>query len=242
MVVQTNPLDYYRLYVIPTLLKDENMTDEIEKTLTSIDIKRIRKSTGLTQKEFSETFSINLNTLRHWEKGDRKPNASTVVLLELIEKSGVEICSILKKTEDKQMVKSKGKEFLQDVFYHRKYSNLEELVVSEDSNLTDAILALIAANGYLHKEAKEDDKSLLFLAGHTSDSLQCVLIIDKESKSISGDLKNVIEKTYLTVFGLEKDLRDAIYWPQEMRKKRIEQLILDLEIDTDFYSHILKNW
>ena len=134
------------------------MTHEIEKTLTSIDIKRIRKSTGLTQKEFSETFSINLNTLRHWEKGDRKPNASTVVLLELIEKSGVEICSILKKTQGKKMIKSKGKEFLQDVFYHRKYSNLEELIVSDDSNLTDAILALIAANGYLYKEAKEDDK------------------------------------------------------------------------------------
>ncbi|MFM1641757.1 helix-turn-helix domain-containing protein [Aeromonas salmonicida] len=218
------------------------MNLENEKNLTPSDIKSIRKGTGLTQKEFSEVFSINLNTLRHWEKGDRKPNASTIVLLELINKCGIEICSILKKPEDINMSESKGKDFLKDVFYHKKYLTLGELANSLDPNLSEAILALIAANGYLYKESKEDDKSLLFFAGHTSDSLQCVLTIDKESGNISGDLKNLIEKTYLTIFGLEKDLRDAIYWSQEIRKNKIEKLISDLGISTEFYSHILKNW
>lgn len=140
------------------------------------------------------------------------------------------------------MSESKGKDFLKDVFYHKKYLTLGELANSLDPNLSEAILALIAANGYLYKESKEDDKSLLFFAGHTSDSLQCVLTIDKESGNISGDLKNLIEKTYLTIFGLEKDLRDAIYWSQEIRKNKIEKLISDLGISTEFYSHILKNW
>lgn len=218
------------------------MSKESERVLTSEDVKLIRKNTGLTQKEFSETFGINLNTIKHWEKGDRQPNGASAVLLELIEKSGAEICSILEKSKDKDVVKSLGKEYLQEVFYHRKYLNLEELVASGDNNLKDAILALLSANGYLYKEAEENNGVLSFSVGHVSNSLNQILCIDTELKSVSGELKELVEKTYLTLFAIEKDLRDAIYWPQDMRKKAIENIIQRLEIDSEFYSHILKNW
>ena len=49
-----------------------------------IDVKALRKKMGMTQEEFSETFSIGLGTLKHWERGDRQPRGATLVLLNVI--------------------------------------------------------------------------------------------------------------------------------------------------------------
>ena len=39
-----------------------------------IDVVQLRHSLGLTQTEFAAKFCISLGTLRHWERGDRKPH------------------------------------------------------------------------------------------------------------------------------------------------------------------------
>ena len=49
-----------------------------------IDVKAVRQATGLTQAEFAAKFAISLGTLRHWERGDRKPRGATLVLLNVI--------------------------------------------------------------------------------------------------------------------------------------------------------------
>ena len=49
-----------------------------------IDVKAVRQGTGLTQAEFAARFAISLGTLRHWERGDRKPRGATLVLLNVI--------------------------------------------------------------------------------------------------------------------------------------------------------------
>jgi len=36
-------------------------------------IKALRKRTGLSQDKFAEKYGINVNTLRAWERGIRKP-------------------------------------------------------------------------------------------------------------------------------------------------------------------------
>lgn len=38
-----------------------------------IDVAQLGHSLGLTQAEFAAKFCISLATLRHWERGDRKP-------------------------------------------------------------------------------------------------------------------------------------------------------------------------
>ena len=38
-----------------------------------MDIKRLRKSIGLTQEELSERIGVHENTIRLWEKGVREP-------------------------------------------------------------------------------------------------------------------------------------------------------------------------
>ncbi|MEZ9893429.1 helix-turn-helix domain-containing protein [Vibrio lentus] len=210
--------------------------------MTPAVIKDIRHKTGLTQKEFCESFGLNLNTYRHWEKGDRRPNASSLVLLRLIKISGPELSKFMKNNGNNVMDTSRGKEFLQEVFYHRQYKSLGELVVSGDENVVDAIMALIGANGFPYKENKVATGKVAFMAGHARNDLKEVLYFDTEKNIIKGELKCILEKTYLVLLAIEKDLREAVYWPQEMRQQRIAQIIEDLEIDRNFYSHILKNW
>ena len=51
-----------------------------------VDVKAVRQRTGLTQAEFAAKFAISLGTLRHWERGDRMPRGTALVLLNVIAK------------------------------------------------------------------------------------------------------------------------------------------------------------
>nr|DAH24641.1 MAG TPA: putative transcriptional regulator [Caudoviricetes sp.] len=50
---------------------------------TSEQIKAIRASTGLTQKEFEKAFGIPSRTYEAWEMGERKPPQYVIRLLEM---------------------------------------------------------------------------------------------------------------------------------------------------------------
>lgn len=52
----------------------------------AVDVKSVRSRTGLTQEEFAARFAISLGTLRHWERGDRTPRGTSLVLLNIIAK------------------------------------------------------------------------------------------------------------------------------------------------------------
>ena len=62
-----------------------------------VDVKEIRTDIGMTQAEFSSTFGISLGTLRHWERGDRKPHGPALVLLNLVKKEPDTILKVLSK-------------------------------------------------------------------------------------------------------------------------------------------------
>lgn len=51
-----------------------------------IDVAKLRASLGLTQLEFAAKFCISLGTLRHWERGDRKPHGPALALLHVVAK------------------------------------------------------------------------------------------------------------------------------------------------------------
>ncbi len=53
---------------------------------TPIDVKHIRSQIGMTQVEFASKFGISVSTLRHWERGDRKPRGTALVLLKVMAK------------------------------------------------------------------------------------------------------------------------------------------------------------
>jgi putative transcriptional regulator len=47
--------------------------------------KFIRKNLDMTQREFSETYKIPLQTLKDWERQARKPDATAIAYLKVIE-------------------------------------------------------------------------------------------------------------------------------------------------------------
>ncbi len=51
-----------------------------------VDVRNVRKNTGMSQRDFALSFGISLGTLRHWERGDRKPKGPALVLLNLVKK------------------------------------------------------------------------------------------------------------------------------------------------------------
>jgi putative transcriptional regulator len=46
-----------------------------------IDVRTIRKRSGMTQLRFAETFGIGLGTLQKWERGERRPSGAARSLL-----------------------------------------------------------------------------------------------------------------------------------------------------------------
>lgn len=67
--------------------KKGKKTGAVVHTYTAMDVTKIRKKTKLTQKEFSESFSIPLSTLRQWEQGQRVPRGAAQALLKIIDKN-----------------------------------------------------------------------------------------------------------------------------------------------------------
>ena len=53
---------------------------------TPVDVKNIRSQVGMSQTEFASAFGISVSTLRHWERGDRRPRGPALVLLNVIAK------------------------------------------------------------------------------------------------------------------------------------------------------------
>jgi putative transcriptional regulator len=69
--------------------KEESMSKVSEKIHSTKekappDVKTIRTCLGMTRAEFARRFSFSVETLRHWERGDRVPRGSARILLGLI--------------------------------------------------------------------------------------------------------------------------------------------------------------
>lgn len=60
-----------------------------------VNVKSIRQETRLTQDEFASAFGISVATLRHWERGDRKPHGTALVLLNLVKKAPDTVLRVL---------------------------------------------------------------------------------------------------------------------------------------------------
>jgi putative transcriptional regulator len=52
--------------------------------IRSVDVKAVRRKTGLSQHEFAAVFGIPLDTLCKWEQGTRLPAGASRLLLHVI--------------------------------------------------------------------------------------------------------------------------------------------------------------
>jgi len=75
--------------------KGDKSRGRIVHAIGHVDVKAVRKKTGLTQAQFSETFFIPLPTLKNWERGTREPESTSRAYLLAIGNSPQAIKSAL---------------------------------------------------------------------------------------------------------------------------------------------------
>lgn len=218
------------------------MNDDFSKEMTASHIKNMRLKTGLTQDEFCENFGLNLNTYRHWERGERKPTGSSLVLLNMIENSGSEVLSILSKVKNAEGNMSEGKKILQEIFERREYLRFEDFIKSNVIKNPDIFIALIKANGLPYVSYKECNDILVIFAGNDINNQREVLWVNSSEFSYGGEFKEIIEKSYMIAYSLEEDLRDAVFWTPKMRSERVTEILEKIGVDKDFYNNFLRNW
>ncbi|MBJ9948523.1 hypothetical protein I5729_05285 [Acinetobacter bereziniae] len=220
-----------------------NDFDESNSTeLNLVDVKKIRNKTRMSQKEFCLTFGLNLNTLRHWERGNRVPHGSALTLLNMINNSPKEVYSILGHQKEYELNTQHNKDILKKIILSEKYSTFKELQQLDSEDFISVVFSLIEANGFPYKQIDKENGSLIFLAGHDAENLKPILKFNNLQEEGQGDLKSVIEKSYLVIFAIENQLNDLIYLPPEMRKEEISRVLKNLGVDESFYTNILKNW
>ena len=61
----------------------------------TVDVRAVRRLTGLSQSEFAELLSIELSTLRNWEQGRRQPTGPAQALLRAIRNDPVAVIKAL---------------------------------------------------------------------------------------------------------------------------------------------------
>jgi putative transcriptional regulator len=69
--------------------------DMVKYEITPKRIKYLRNSIGISQVSFSHILNIGLGTLRHWERGDRKPSGAALTLLCLLESNPESILPLI---------------------------------------------------------------------------------------------------------------------------------------------------
>jgi putative transcriptional regulator len=60
-----------------------------------VNVKRIRKNVGMSQTQFATAFGIGLDTLKRWERGDREPKGTALVLLNMLAREPKTVLKIL---------------------------------------------------------------------------------------------------------------------------------------------------
>lgn len=61
-----------------------------------MDVKAIRSRVGMSQSEFATSFGISVGTLRHWERGDRRPHGPARVLLTVLAEKPEAVLNVLR--------------------------------------------------------------------------------------------------------------------------------------------------
>ena len=61
----------------------------------AVQVKEIRKATGLSQAKFARVIDVHVSTLQNWEQGRREPTGPAKALLRAIKKDPVHVLQAL---------------------------------------------------------------------------------------------------------------------------------------------------
>ena len=86
------------------LMESVQQMDEIQRgerapsrefSVDALQVKEIRKATGLTQARFANLIDVQIGTLRNWEQGRREPTGPAKSLLRALRNDPVNVIKAL---------------------------------------------------------------------------------------------------------------------------------------------------
>ena len=109
-----------------------------------MNIKNLRKCTGLTQTQFGNQYNIPLRTIQHWENGTRKPADYIVHLLERVVKEdygirGIDVCGNIEDSNDSNIQITIGDQVFEYDISGWRYFSVEDNVEGVMSELLENI-------------------------------------------------------------------------------------------------------
>ena len=102
-----------------------------------MDIRELRKQTGLSQSEFAKKFHLRKGTLANWEQGIRKPPEHVAYMIEHILKQEQALDNILTRIIQEKR-KDRSKYFLPEEIceaYHNAFYIAIDIVDEEKNHL-----------------------------------------------------------------------------------------------------------
>ena len=73
-----------------TMREFESLRVEAPKIYSAYEIKRLRLKEKASQAVFAAYLNMSVSTVQKWEIGEKKPGGSSLKLLNLIERKGIE--------------------------------------------------------------------------------------------------------------------------------------------------------
>ena len=70
---------------------------EVEPKVNSLDVKKVRERTGLSQGDFASLLHVSVKTLQNWEQHRRTPTGPASALLKIVSKEPTLALSVLQR-------------------------------------------------------------------------------------------------------------------------------------------------
>lgn len=77
------------IHAMATLREFDSTTLPCVEILDNLAIKSIRMKVNVSQAVFAKCLNVSLSTIKQWERGEKKPRGTALLLLHLVSKRGL---------------------------------------------------------------------------------------------------------------------------------------------------------
>jgi putative transcriptional regulator len=81
----------HALHAMATLREFDSSTLPCVGVLNNQEIKEIRLRVNVSQAVFAKCLNVSLSTIKQWERGEKKPRGTALLLLHLVSKRGLNL-------------------------------------------------------------------------------------------------------------------------------------------------------
>jgi transcriptional regulator with XRE-family HTH domain len=204
-----------------------------------MNVKSLRASTGMTQKEFATYFEIPIRTLQDWEAGKRTPPSYVVSLIKYkIEKESLKMMKLIEMTEGLRKELVEGN--LQDIInWLKNNKSVYEWQLDEDPEATMPDLSEVETLLELESELEKVNLGWWTLSIEKGEekvfkSMADLGYHEEEPwyQMYDGQVWRHTDRNFYGIYGNEVDGWELAYWGEDMDEPWVSNMYYDEECNT----------